>query len=277
MARIKDVLQQIAWILKQYSDTRHLDARILLSHFTGKSQEFLLSNPDYAISDLKKLWHLVERRKNYEPIAYIIGSKEFYGRSFIVDKNVLIPRPDSEIMIEAIVQRLQYKKNLNILELGCGSGCLIISLIKELSGAIAIACDISGKALTIAKQNAKLHNVDNKIAFIESDWYQQIPQMQFDIIISNPPYISSHEKNLVAIETLKYEPHQSLFDEDLQSYNIIASSASIYLKPTGKMFLEIGIRQEQPVANIMLHQGLQLNKTYPDLAGIIRILELAKN
>ena len=277
MASIKDLLQQISSILRNYSDTSNLDARILLSHFTRKSQEFLLSNPDYEISDLEQLWQLIERRKNYEPIAYIIGSKEFYGRSFGVDKNVLIPRPDSEIMIEAIMNLYKCKKNLKILELGCGSGCLIISLLKELSVIKAIACDISNKALKITNQNAKFYNVENKIECIESDWFQNIPQLKFDIIISNPPYINPHEKNLVAMETLQYEPHQSLFDEDLQSYKTIAESASIYLNSEGKIFLEIGIRQEQAVTNIMINSGLRLIKTYKDLLQIVRILEFKKN
>jgi len=167
-----------------------LDARLLLQHVCCKSFEDLIASRDQSISkELKEnFFSLLQRRKNLEPIAYIIGHKSFYDLEFEVSKDVLIPRNDSETLIDHVLKDYT-QENLKILDLGTGSGCLIITLLKHLPNAQGTGVDISEKALNIAELNANKIGIRDKLTLLQSNWFYNITSQTFDIIISNPPYI----------------------------------------------------------------------------------------
>lgn len=251
----------------------NLESRILVSHAICVTEEYLFLHPEQELShkELAILEILVKRRMNFEPIAYIVGKKEFYGRDFYVNKDVLIPRADSEVLIDAVCAA-QKKLNPKVLELGTGSGCLIITLMLELSLSTAFAVDIRMEALEVAKKNAQLHNVN--IEFLVSDWFDAIVYQEFDIIISNPPYIDK-SSDKIAKETSLYEPSTALFarDEGLQCYKSIASNIGKYLSKDGEVYLEIGYDQESSVTRIYEMSGFSLVEKYLDINGITRCLK----
>lgn len=249
-----------------------MEARILLSHLLRKPKEFLISHGEQELeaNAFHELEVLINRRRALEPIAYIIGIKEFFGRDFIVDSNVLLPRPDSETLIEAVLANA--KEMPKILELGVGSGCLIITLVLELEGAMGLSIDIDKGALAIAASNAQKHEIEDRVELIESDWFRGLGEQKFDIIISNPPYISSEER--VAKETLLYEPHKALFagKGGLEAYMEIADKAGDFLKPDGMIYLEIGYDQEDSVTELFVEKGYRVLGKHKDLAGYVRCL-----
>lgn len=269
----------LLYITKQLSESgveqSAMEARILLSHLLGKPREFLISHGEQELETrkLEELEVLIKRRKALEPIAYITGLKEFFGRDFIVDKNVLLPRPDSETLIEAVLKNASESRR--VLELGVGSGCLIITLLLEILEATGIAIDIDKGALSIAKTNVQKHLLQDRIELIESDWFSGLSAQKFDLIISNPPYISSAER--VAQETLLYEPHKALFagGDGLEAYIEIAVKAKDFLSLGGLIYLEIGYDQEVSVTELFIENGYRALGKYKDLAGYVRCLSFS--
>lgn len=277
---IREALQQTTKTLSNIHNPS-LEARILLQHILNVSQEYLIAHGDNKLSmeQIQLLQKVISRRQNYEPIAYIIGYKEFYGRDFFVTNDVLIPRPDSETLIECILNDYSNKsQNLSILDLGTGSGCLIITLLLEIQNATATAIDINQNTLEIAYKNAKKHNIHNDIEFILSDWFESIPQDKpFDIIISNPPYITSRDH--MAQETLLYEPEMALFDKKNNgkgNYDIIAKHARSFLKPEGVIYLEIGYDQEEEISNLYIEAGYNIKEKKQDIGGHVRCLKVSR-
>lgn len=259
---------------KAQIDSAALDARILLCSVTGKSHEYILSRPREELSALEcnNFLQLVARRVNLEPIAYITGYKEFYGRQFKVNSSVLIPRADTEVLISAILSlKLQ---NSKILELGTGSGCIAITLLLETLDSHVVATDISKEALLVANKNAAIYNIGDRLKLVSSNWFNNIKQGQFDIIVSNPPYIAKYEKNLVARETILYEPYLALFAENngLDAYEYIAKQAKNFLAKDGWIILEIGFNQYEAVTQIFTWQNYTIAETYKDLAGYRRVI-----
>ncbi|WP_040256564.1 bifunctional peptide chain release factor N(5)-glutamine methyltransferase PrmC/tRNA (guanosine(46)-N7)-methyltransferase TrmB [Rickettsia hoogstraalii] len=288
-----------------------LEVRILLQHVINKPIEYLLINLDEQLSEaeIEAFEKLLERRLKHEPIAYITGVKEFYSREFIVNKHVLIPRNDTEVLVDVVLDLLKehiYKSslratersvaisgslleiasstpmassrndgnNIKILELGTGSGCITISLLCELPNARVVATDISLDAIEVARNNALKHHVMDRIQIIQSNWFENIEDQKFDFIVSNPPYISHSEKSEMAIETINYEPSIALFaeEEGLQAYILIAKNAKQFLKPNGKLALEIGFQQEEAVTQIFLNHGYNIESVYKDLQGHSRVI-----
>lgn len=252
-----------------------MEARILLKAVLGVSEEFLLlrSQEEIGPVEIAGFEQFVARRVKLEPVAYILGFREFYGRDFEVSRDVLIPRPDSEILIEGILSDYASQEGLQILELGVGSGCLTITLLLELKKAAAVAVDISIDAIEIARKNAARFNVSN-IEFIKSDWFDNINQeKKFDIIVANPPYIESDSLE-IAQETALHEPHLALFaaDNGLAAYKEIAKKARSFLSVNGSIYLEIGYDQEDSVSELFAKEGYILHQKYTDLAGYIRCL-----
>ncbi|WP_375331779.1 peptide chain release factor N(5)-glutamine methyltransferase [Candidatus Tisiphia endosymbiont of Temnostethus pusillus] len=254
----------------------NLESRILMQHVTGKSIEYLLARSEERLTELEQIIfkNLVNRRILLEPIAYIIGYKEFYGYQFIIDNKVLIPRQDTEIIVDAILKNVKLKgietnAELTILELGTGSGCIALSLLLEMPNSNVTATDISNEAIAIASQNAIKHKVYDRFKIINSNWFDNLEKQEFDIIVSNPPYISFDDTVYMSPETLKYEPHLALFAEDngLASYYIIAKEAKGFLKQNGKLFLEIGFNQLAAVTEIFVSYGYTVKQVYKDLEG----------
>lgn len=278
---IREALAYTTTMLNNVSNPA-LEARILLQHILNVQLEYLFSHNDYILSslELSLLMQVINRRQKLEPIAYILQYKEFYGRDFFVTNDVLIPRPDSETLIECILKDYKnHSDELSILDIGTGSGCLIITLLLELQNAIGTAIDIDSNALKIAHKNTKQYNLENKIEFIESNWFSNLQtNKKFDIIISNPPYITSTTH--MAEETVLYEPKIALFDDrnkhDRGSYNIIAEHARSFLKPDGRMYLEIGYDQAQEISTIYIDSGYNIQDKIRDIAGHIRCLKISQ-
>lgn len=252
----------------------YLDARILTAHAVNQDVAYTYSRPDRVLNENEKyIWSMsLLKRVSHEPVAYITGKKEFYSREFSVNKNVLIPRPDTEVLIEAILAVESSKTH--ILELGTGSGAVAVTLALELPESEVTATDISTEALDVAKQNANALGAKN-ILFKQSDWFSSLEQKQYDIIVSNPPYIDIMDEDEIgemSEETLKYEPHIALFTDCNESYRNIARKAQEFLKPKGKIFVEIGFDQHILIRGIFAEQGLSLYNYYKDLSGIVRVL-----
>lgn len=260
-----------------------LEARILLQHVINKPIEYLLINLDEQLhkTEIEAFEEVVERRLKHEPIAYITGVKEFYSREFIVNKHVLIPRSDTEVLVDVVSQyhsRVgENPKKISILELGTGSGCIAISLLLELPNAKAVAIDISLDAIEVARNNALKHHVTDRIQIIHSDWFENIENQKFDFIVSNPPYISQTETANMAVETINYEPLLALFaeQEGLQAYYIIAQNAKRFLRPSGKLIIEIGYLQAEVVSKIFNDYGYIIDHIYKDLQGYTRVLVIS--
>lgn len=254
---IKEALSLASIELENFS-SKQLDARILLGYALNITQETLLINYNKPITknEESRFFQYIKRRKSFEPIAYIIENKEFYGINFFVDKNVLIPRPDTEILVDEIIS--EYKKNfsdkeITILDLGTGSGAIAVSLAIFIPLSKITATDISESAIKIATKNAMLNNVVNKIEFIKSNWYSNLKDAKFEYIVSNPPYIDSADKQYMSQETLIYEPENACFADNngLINYDKIISEATYFLKKGGKILLEIGFNQSKSVVSIL--------------------------
>jgi len=254
---IKEALSLAIIELENFS-SKQLDARILLGYALNITQETLLINYNKPITknEESRFFQYIKRRKSFEPIAYIIENKEFYGINFFVDKNVLIPRPDTEILVDEII--LEYKKNysdkeITILDLGTGSGAIAVTLAIFIPLSKITATDISESAIKIATKNAMLNNVVNKIEFIKSNWYSNLKDAKFEYIVSNPPYIDSADKPYMSQETLLYEPENACFADNngLINYDKIISEATYFLKKGGKILLEIGFNQSKSVVSIL--------------------------
>lgn len=268
---ITNQLKQHSFIINPYEEARMLIsyvAKLNLEDFFIKSNEISL-----CIEQQLMLNHLVDRRERGEPIAYIINNKEFFSRDFYVDKRVLIPRPETEILVEAVLS--DYKKvehPLSILELGVGSGCITITLLSLMPNAKAVVVDISQDALNVCDKNAFLHNVSERIVCVQSDWFSNlISQAKFDIIISNPPYISSGEELITDYESIKFEPKLALFANNYINYKKIASGITDFLKKEGALYIEIGKDTEDQI--IPIYENMKCVDKYKDLAQIVRCLK----
>lgn len=256
------------------------EARILLAFVLAYPQEYLLMNFDKEIASEKydAFCGLVERRKNHEPIAYIIGKKEFYSRDFVVDSSVLIPRPDSEVLVDVITNKINPRNDdLKILELGVGSGCLILTLLQELPNAIGIGIDISEDVIKIATKNMEKFELQDRCKIYQSNWFEKV-EGKFDIIISNPPYINKDDQDIMAKETILHEPVGALYSEEkgLSDYKKIAAHARDCLKENGSIFLEIGVEQKDSVVQIFEKENFVLDSVYKDLGGIERVVSFIR-
>ncbi|MFK7973617.1 MAG: peptide chain release factor N(5)-glutamine methyltransferase [Rickettsiaceae bacterium] len=261
------------------STTPALDSRILLSYILNISREQLLMRYSEELDHkvCQAFWDLVQRRLNKEPIAYIIGKQEFYGREYCVNKHVLIPRPETELLIDKLIidyAAYHSTSRVDILELGVGSGAISISIATEIPKANIIATDICAKALKVAMQNVTYHNVGNRVKLIQSNWYKEVPDMKCDYIVSNPPYIANTEKDLVCLQTDLFEPKIALYAEEdgLSEYKLILKTAKHYLKQGGRLLLEIGCNQAHQVQNIALLNGFNDICLHQDLAGHDRLI-----
>lgn len=266
--------------------TPALDARLLMQFTLNKTHEelLLLSTKMQDRETIEVFKHYLERRKNFEPIAYIIGSKEFYGREYFVNENVLIPRQETELIIDATkyliahdekLSYLQHSNMLHVLDLGTGSGIIAITLSCEIEGTSLTAVDIDLDSLHVAQKNASLHGC-NAINFIHSNWYEKLENNKYDIIISNPPYIAKNELELIGKETLLYEPSTALFAEEngMYHYNQIILGASKYLNSYGYIILEIGFNQLSAISDLACKYGFKIIEQHKDLQAIPRIVIL---
>ena len=243
-----------------------IDSEILLSNILGKSRENILINLDKKIGsdDIIKFNDFIERRSLKEPIAYILKEKEFWSKNFVVNKSTLIPRPETELMVEKL-SKIYYGKKIFILDIGTGSGCILISLLSELKNSIGIGVDISTKALKIAKINALKHEVDHKLRF-EKKCFSKIFNKKFDLIVSNPPYIDQRKINKLDDDIKKFEPLIALNggNDGLDVITKVIYKAKEILKIKGTLALEIGNEQLIKVSKILRNNNFKIKENIKD-------------
>ena len=257
----------------------NLDTELILSKVINKKREEILLNTNnkLKIKDIIKFKNYLMRRHQKEPIAYILGYKYFWKHKFLTNKSVLIPRPDTELIIEEALKYLPIDKSKKILDIGTGSGCIVISLLKERPNCSATALDISLKALNVAKTNAKLHHLENKINFINID-IDKYKSCNYDLIISNPPYINNVEYNRLDDDIKLHEPRLALSggSDGLRNIEKVIIKSSKLLKINGKLLIEIGHRQKNQSVKILNKNGFFVNKVCKDLSGKDRCIVSSK-
>ena len=247
-------------------DARILTAKALGTPISELSIKINEQVPEKIIADLEKL---TLRRIDKEPISKILGKREFWGRSFSINKKVLDPRADTETLIEFVIE----KPVKSVLELGTGSGAIAVTLACEWKHVHLTAVDISEDAISMAKINAEKFNVQNKIHFLKSDWFETV-RGSFDLIISNPPYIGLIEKDEIAAEVVKYDPEIALFAgrDGLEAYKRIIPNLTKFLNPDGLVILETSASQSYQVKNMMNAVGFIDAKIVKDLSGKDRLV-----
>jgi len=256
-----------------------LDSELLLSKALNKKREKILTNLKKEINkkQLDKFNLYLSRRKKKEPIAYILGFKYFWKYKFFINKSVLVPRPETEQIVEETLNYLSDNESKKILDIGTGSGCIIVSVLKERSKCKAIAIDISSKALKVAKTNAKIHHLENKIKFINID-IDKFNYNKYDLILSNPPYISNIDLIRLDDDIRIYEPRESLSGglDGYEEITKVIEKSSKLLKNNGKLIVEIGDTQKNNVLKLLKNNGFYINKTGKDLSGRDRCIVSTK-
>ncbi len=246
-----------------------LDSEILLSRVIKKDRKYLILNPQKKINDknIKLFDYLIERRKNGEPIAYIVKNKEFWKNNFYINNNVLIPRPDTEILIEETLKLYKINHKLRVLEIGVGSGCILLSILKERKNFFGVGIDISKKAINVASFNAKMHHLENRTTFYKSD-VDKFLIGKYDLIISNPPYIKDQDLKYLEKDILEYEPKVALSggQDGLSKITKVINRTALLLKKNGKFILEIGFDQKNKVIDILKNNKFYINKVVKDYA-----------
>ena len=278
---LKEVNQNTILQLKKIGISQSeatLETGILLNFVFEITKKDLILDPEKELADekLEVFNALIQRRvKEKIPVQYLTNKAFFMGEEFYVDENVLIPRPETEILVEEVL-KLVNKNNLKILDIGTGSGCIACMIAKHLKEVKVFACDISQKALKVAKLNAEKLGVKEKITFINSDLFENVDAKdKFDIIVSNPPYIPLHEKQNLQPEVVLHEPHQALFAEDekgLAFYEKLASHAKYRLNKNGCLAVEIGIYQSTDAVKIFEKACFKEIKIIKDYNQIERVI-----
>lgn len=257
------------------------EAGSLLSFILAKDRTFLISHADDQLSDdaLRRFQEGVERRAGGEPLQYITGVQDFYGREFRVTPDVLIPRPETELLVEAAIELAEDRSS--ICDVGTGSGCIAITLLCELRDARVAAVDKSAPALEIAKLNARNHAVVDRIDFAISDCFSALDagRDQFDMVVSNPPYVSAEMMAGLQREVRDHEPLLALSPgaDGLSVIRRLMLEAPAYLRSEGHLIMEIGFDQGEVVKGLVDESLWHLRDIKPDLQGIPRIVVLRKN
>jgi release factor glutamine methyltransferase len=247
-----------------------VDLRILVSHALGLSRIHLITRSEHPLTanEAEALRAVLHRRIHGEPVAYITGEREFYGLAFAVTPDVLIPRPETELLVELALERLE--PGNNVLDLGTGSGAIPVALAHARPDLNVTAVDISEAALAVAECNARRHHAN--IVFARSDWYSALPGKTFDMIVANPPYIVEGDRHLSEGD-LRFEPIDALTDhaDGLSALRTIINGATQHLSCNGWLLLEHGYDQAEAVRRLLSLQGFSAVRSWKDLAGIERI------
>ncbi len=258
--------------------TAAFDARLLLGHVLKLDQLQLITKEKQivAAAAIKELEVLAQRRLNGEPVARIFGEKEFYSLMFFLNEETLVPRPESELLVDLGREILAGRKRARVLDLGVGSGCIGICLAVNLPQCRVVGVDVSERALAAARINAGRHNVQGRVCFVHGSWFEPLGGEQgFDLIISNPPYIVRDQMKTLADEVVKYDPVRALDggEDGLNAYRHIIGKAGKYLNKQGKLLLEVGFDQGQSVGDLCLKAGFESIKEHCDLAGHVRVIK----
>ncbi|MDJ0917106.1 MAG: peptide chain release factor N(5)-glutamine methyltransferase [Woeseiaceae bacterium] len=268
---IQDLIQSAAAALEPVSDSARLDAEVLLAHALGKTRAFLFSRSDEHVADdaRQAFDALLARRAAGEPIAYIVGEREFWSLSLTVTRDTLIPRPDTERLVEIALDVIDAHGFSRIADLGTGSGAIALSIAKERPACSVTATDINPDTLTVARDNAQRLGLSN-VEFLLSDWTGALSGRRFDLVVSNPPYVASGDE---ALATLAYEPSGALESgpEGLDDIRRLAIEAPGILVAEGKLLLEHGFDQGDAVQQLLVASGWRDVRTWRDHSGQPRV------
>ena len=281
MITVHQALQQALERLREKVSTPLLDSQVILCCVLNVDRLYLIINKDKILTkeETEEYNKLIGKRFQGLPVQYITGSQEFMGLMFHVEEGVLIPRPDTEILIEKVLDRIDVNNRYNIVDIGTGSGAISVSLAKFIEGAYIYSIDISRKAIDMGRKNAENNGVGSKISFLNGDLFKPLEKTDIigkvDILVSNPPYIPTEDIEDLQIEVSRYEPRIALDGgiDGLNFYRKIIDGAPKYLKEDGLIALEVGYNQSRKVIDIMGEKGkyidIQITK---DLAGIERVI-----
>ena len=265
---IQTLLNQASKTLNNSSSaSSKLDSEILLSEVIKKNRQYLLlnSNEELKKENIKSFDYLVKRRKKGEPIAYLINKKEFWKQNFYINQNVLIPRPDTEILVEETLKLFNVNSKLNMLDIGTGSGCILLSILKERRNFFGTGIDISKKAINVARFNAKMHQLSNRVKFYNSD-VDKFLIGKYDLVVSNPPYIKRQDLKYLEVDVKGFEPKLALDGgkDGFSKITKVISKTSTLLKRNGRFILEIGFGQKKKILNILKQNNFFINKVVKD-------------
>jgi len=255
--------------------TAELDSQILMSKAINKEKLFLILNYDEKISkkSLNDFNTLIDKRANGEPIAYLTNKKYFWNYEFIVNKDVLIPRPDTEVLVEKVLELAKNKNRLNVLDIGIGSGCILLSILMEKKNFYGTGVDISSKSLNICKINSHKLGLINRVKLFKSD-IDNFNHGKYDLIISNPPYIKKYNLKCLEKDIVDFEPKRALDGgiSGLSEIRKVIDKSSELIKKKGFLILEIGFDQKRNVKKILNDKGFYIKEIVKDLASNVRCI-----
>ena len=259
--------------------TAELDSEILMSKAINKEKKFLILNFNNEIpkENLNIFNDLVNQRSKGKPIAYLLKKKEFWKNEFVVDRNVLIPRPDTEILVEQALELTKNKNKLNLLDVGVGSGCILLSILNEKKNFYGTGIDICGKSLSICRVNSHKLGLKKRVRLFKSN-IDNFQYGKYDLIISNPPYIKKYDLKCLEKDVIGFEPKQALDGgiEGLSEIRKVISKSSELIKKNGFLILEIGFDQKNRVKQILQNKGFYIKKIVKDLSGHDRCIVSTK-
>lgn len=256
-----------------HSETARLDVEVLLSHLLKKNRTFLFTWPDHRLTNAEsaEFINLLERREQGEPVAHILGEREFWSLPLMVNSSTLIPRPDTEVLIETLLELGPSQDSLACLDLGTGTGAIALAIASERPSWNILGVDYSHDAVALAKRNAERLGF-NQVSFLQSDWFSQVPSQLFDVIVSNPPYIDPEDPHLHQGD-VRFEPRSALIANDRGMADIrhIISTSKHYLSDGGLLMLEHGYDQACPVRKYFSEAGFTQVESRQDYGGNDRV------
>jgi release factor glutamine methyltransferase len=262
-------------------ESPRFEARLLVAHAMGAEPGYLLGHPDHrlAAEEAEAAVDFARRRANREPMAYITGRREFWSLDFRVTPDTLIPRPDSETLIEATLEGMPSREaSLSLLDLGTGSGCLLLALLSELPGAVGFGVDINPAACAVARSNAVQLGLGLRASFVTGHWAEALGEARFDLAVVNPPYVPLADAATMDDEITRFEPSAAVFAEagGLAAYEALAPSLNRVLRPGGRAVIELGAGQAEAVQRIFVSHGFEAIDRRRDLSGHWRCLALSR-
>ncbi len=250
-------------------DNAYLDSEILMAKAINKTREYILLNPNKNLNfeDLNYFDSLIKKRSSHKPIAYLTNKKFFWDYEFYVNKHTLIPRPDTELIVENVLKLTKQKNKLSILDIGIGSGCILLSILKEKKGFYGTGIDISSKCLNISKKNAINLNVNRRLRLFKTN-VDKFNLGKYDLIVSNPPYIKKWKIKYLDKSVADFEPKFALDGglDGISEIRKVIKKSSELIKKNGTLFLELGLNQKNNVLNILKQEGFYINSIEKDLA-----------
>tara|TARA_B100001057_G_scaffold499378_1_gene609782 strand:- start:1953 stop:2795 length:843 start_codon:yes stop_codon:yes gene_type:complete len=269
MNLVKALFEAKNLLKKGGSKSPILDTEIIMSKVLDKDRSYILLNLNENLNQEKLNYfkYLIKQRLDGKPIAYLIEKKEFWNYEFLVKKDILIPRPDTEIIIEQVLKIMRNKSNLRILDIGVGSGCILLSILKEKKDFYGVGIDISDKCISMSRTNAKKLGLINRVKFFKSD-VDNFLLGKYDLIVSNPPYIKRQSLKYLEKDVVNFEPKLALDGglDGLSEIRKVILKSSELIKKNGKFLIEIGFDQKKEVINLLEKKGFYINKIVKDLS-----------